>query len=356
MADEHPVFPFSAIVNQEKLKLALILNVINSKIGGALLTGKKGSGKSTVVRALADLLPEVDVVVGCPFGCNPYDITNMCEDCRKKLEKKKTLPTEKRKMRIIQLPIGATEDSVIGTIEMEQAFHKGIKALQPGLLAKANQNILYIDEVNLLPDNLADLILDAAASGWNIIQREGISVMHPSRFILIGTMNPEEGELRPQILDRFALHANAKTIINKKERTEIIKRSLSFEKDPTNYIKQNLTSQEHLKKKKETTQKLLLKVHVSKPICEAVAKTCIDLKVDGLRPDIVTVKTAETLAAFNGRTEIHPEDVLMATELALSHRTRFSGLESPASLEEIRKSLEESLQSSHALAASRIGN
>jgi len=349
MVKERPVFPFSAIVGQEKLKLALILNVVNPKIGGALLTGTKGSGKSIVVRALADLLPLVDVVAECPFNCNPYDPTNMCENCRNRFEKGEKLPTEKRKMQIVQLPIGATEESVIGTLELEKAFREGIKALQPGILAKANQNILYIDEVNLLPDHLADAILDAAASGWNVIQREEISVMHPSRFVLVGSMNPEEGDLRPQILDRFALHAKAENLYDREKRIEIIERNLSFEDDPVGFRKRYEVKQMQLKEKIETARKFLSKVRVSDAICEAIAQTCISLRVDGHRPDIVAIKAAETLAAFNGRTEVESGDVLVASELALSHRTRLSGLEPPASIDEIRKFLEKALQSSTVL-------
>jgi len=221
MTFERISFPFTAFVNQEPLKLALALNAINPRIGGVLIRGQKGTGKSTVVRALADLLPLVEVVAECPFNCNPHDPTNMCENCRSRFEKGDKLPIEKRKMRVITLPLGATEDRVIGTLDIEKAIRKGIRALEPGLLAEVNQSILYVDEINLLPDHIVDDILDAAASGWNIVEREAVSVAHPSRFILIGTMNPEEGELRPQILDRLALHIAVKGIYEKDARIEI---------------------------------------------------------------------------------------------------------------------------------------
>ncbi|MHA2395016.1 MAG: ATP-binding protein, partial [Promethearchaeota archaeon] len=199
------VFPFTAIVNQERLKLALLLNAINPRIGGVLIRGAKGTGKSTTVRALVDLLPEIETVQDCPFKCNPSDPTNMCEVCRLKIFDN-NLSVTSCKMEVVELPIGATEDRVVGTMNIERAIREGIRALEPGILAGSNQNVLYVDEINLLPDHITDVILDSAASGWNTIEREGISVRHPSRFILVGTMNPEEGELRPQLLDRLALH------------------------------------------------------------------------------------------------------------------------------------------------------
>ncbi|MEM2127646.1 MAG: ATP-binding protein, partial [Candidatus Bathyarchaeia archaeon] len=203
LAYTRPVYPFSALVGQPELKLALLLNAVNPMIGGLLIRGQKGTGKSTAVRALVDILPEISVVRGCPFNCNPFDPTNMCPTCLDKYLRGNPLDAETRRMKVVTLPIGATEDRVVGSLDIEKAISEGIRALQPGLLAEANQNILYIDEVNLLPDHITDSILDAAASGWNVVEREGISVQHPSRFILIGTMNPEEGELRPQLLDRF---------------------------------------------------------------------------------------------------------------------------------------------------------
>ena len=209
-----PVYPFTAIVGQEELKLALLLNAVNPHIGGLLIRGPKGTGKSTSVRALSDILPEVDVVEGCRFNCSPTDPTNMCGDCLARYRKDGELPKVARPMRVVTLPIGATEDRVVGSLDIEQAIKLGIRALEPGILAEANQNVLYIDEVNLLPDHITDDILDVAASGWNIVEREAISLGHPARFMLIGTMNPEEGELRPQLMDRFALHVRIENISN----------------------------------------------------------------------------------------------------------------------------------------------
>jgi len=341
------VFPFSAIVNQEKLKLALLLNAINPRIGGVLVRGAKGTGKSTAVRALADLLPEIEVVKGCPFNCNPRDPTNMCEVCRAKYEAGEELPIEKRKMRIVTLPIGATEDRVVGTLDITRAIKEGVKALERGLLAEANQNILYVDEINLLPDHIVDDILDAAASGWNVVEREGISVAHPSRFILIGTMNPEEGELRPQLLDRLALHVQVETIYDKEMRIEIMKRNLEFEENPLEFISKYREEQEKLRRKIILARELLPKVRVPLNLLEVIARMCIALYVDGHRPDIIMLKASKTLAALEGRTEVKPEDILSCAYLTLSHRTRRGGLEEPATPKQIQeifyKSLEETL-------------
>ncbi len=207
-------FPFAAIVDQEQLLRALLFNAINPHIGGLLVRGPKGSGKSMAARALADLLPEVEVTADCIFGCSPTDPSNMCSLCRSRIEAGETLPTERRKMRVITLPLGATEDRVVGTLDIEKALREGVRALQPGILAEANQNILYVDEINLLPDHIVDDLLDAAASGLNVVEREAISVAHPSRFILIGTMNPEEGELRPQLLDRLPISVTVQTVMD----------------------------------------------------------------------------------------------------------------------------------------------
>jgi len=229
------VFPFSAIVGLDKLKLAILINAINPKIGGLLIRGPKGSGKSTVVRALVDILPKIKVVKDCPFNCSPYDPSNMCPTCSERHKKGEKLPMEEREMVVVDLPLGSTEDRVVGSLDVEKAIKHGIEALEPGILAEANQNILYVDEVNLLPDHIADDLLDAAATGWNIVEREGISVSHPSRFIFIGTMNPEEGELRPQLLDRFALSVTVERITSVENRIEVVKKNMEFEADPEKF-------------------------------------------------------------------------------------------------------------------------
>ncbi|MGC9345528.1 MAG: ATP-binding protein, partial [Candidatus Bathyarchaeales archaeon] len=289
------VFPFSAIVGLNKLKLAILINAINPKIGGLLIRGAKGSGKSTIVRALADILPKIKVVKGCPFNCNPYDPSNMCPRCSEKYKNGEKLPVEEREMVVVDLPLGATEDRVVGSLDVEKAIKYGIEALEPGILAEANQNILYVDEVNLLPDHIADDLLDAAATGWNIVEREGISVSHPSRFIFIGTMNPEEGELRPQLLDRFPLSVTVERINSVKDRMEIVKRNMEFEADPEKFYEEYKPSQEELRNRIAQARKMLKEVIIPENLLEAICKTCSELKVDGLRPDIVIAKAASTL-------------------------------------------------------------
>lgn len=229
------VFPFSSIVGLDKLKLAILINAINPKIGGLLIRGPKGSGKSTIVRSLADVLPKIRVIKNCPFNCNPDDPSNMCPACIENSRKGTKVPTEEKDMVVVDLPLGATEDRVVGSLNVEKAIKQGIEALEPGILAEANQNILYVDEVNLLPDHIADDLLDAAATGWNVVEREGISVSHPARFIFIGTMNPEEGELRPQLLDRFSLSVTVGTITSVEDRVEVVKRTMEFEADPEKF-------------------------------------------------------------------------------------------------------------------------
>jgi len=227
-------YPFTAIVGQDLMKLALILNAINPKIGGLLIKGTKGTAKSTAVRALADLLPEIDIIKDCPFNCNPHNLKESCHECQHKIIENKLndIDIQSQKMRVINLPINATEDRVVGTIDIKKALEEGLKALEPGILAEANRNILYIDEVNLLADNVADVLLDSAAMGINIIEREGISIHHPSNFILVGTMNPEEGNLRPQLLDRFGLSVEAKPILDINKRVKIIKYVEDYHIDP----------------------------------------------------------------------------------------------------------------------------
>ena len=329
------VFPFSAVVDMDKLKLAILINAINPRIGGLLIKGAKGSGKSTIVRALADILPKIRVVKNCLFNCNPHDPSNMCPKCTERFREKKKVPTEEREMVVVDLPLGATEDRVVGTLDIEKAIKLGIEALEPGILAAANQNILYVDEVNLLPDHIADDLLDAAATGWNIVEREGISVSHPSRFIFIGTMNPEEGELRPQLLDRFSLSIRAKRIGSIESRMEVVKRNIEFEADPKGFYEKYRPLQEKLRNRIVQARKTLKDVVVPEDLLETICKTCSELKVDGLRPDIVIAKAASTLAAFEDRKQVELKDVLVAAELALSHRTREGGFLEPATPHEI---------------------
>ena len=329
------VFPFSAIVGLDRLKLAILINTINPKIGGLLIRGPKGSGKSTIVRALADILPNIEIVRNCPFNCNPHDPSNMCSKCSERFRKGLNLPVEEREMVVVDLPLGATEDRVVGSLDVEKAIKHGIEALEPGILADANQNILYVDEVNLLSDHIADDLLDSAATGWNIVEREGISVSHPSRFIFVGTMNPEEGELRPQLLDRFSLSVTVERIMSVKDRIEVVKGNLEFEADPEKFYEKCRPLQEELRNRIAQARKALKDVTIPENLFEAICETCSVLKVDGLRPDIVIAKAASTLAAFENRKEVKLDDVLVAAEFALSHRTREGGFLEPASPQEI---------------------
>jgi Mg-chelatase subunit ChlI/Mg-chelatase subunit ChlD len=325
----------------DRLKLAILINAINPKIGGLLIRGPKGSGKTTTVRALIDILPKIKVVKGCPFNCNPEDPSNMCPKCSEKYKKSRDIAIEEREMIVVDLPLGATEDRVIGSLDVEKAIKQGIEALEPGLLASANQNILYVDEINLLPDHIADDLLDAAATGWNVVEREGISIGHPSRFIFIGTMNPEEGELRPQLLDRFPLSVTVERINSVQERMEVVKRNIEFEADPEVFYKKYEPLQEELRQRIVKARELLPKVVMLEKLLEAICNACLSLKVDGLRPDIVISKAACALAAFEDRVSVTLEDVLVAAELALGHRTREGGFLEPATPEEIRKEIME---------------
>ena len=322
------VFPFTAIVGQEKMKKALLLNAVNPRIGGVLIRGQKGTGKSTAVRALAELLPEIKVVKDCPFNCNPDNPQEMCDSCYEKYARGEQLQWIKRKVRIVNLPLNATVDRVVGTLNIEKALKEGLKALDPGLLAEANRGILYIDEVNLLDDYVADVLLDVAASGVNIVERENISVMHPSRFILIGTMNPEEGELRPQLLDRFGLQVEVEPITDPALQIEIVKRVEEFEANPSGFIAKFEEKQRELKLKIERARELLPNVQISDDLLHEIANICSKLSVSNRAPIVIT-KTAKTIAALSTRVNVNKDDVLEAMELALPHRMRKKPFEQP---------------------------
>ena len=316
------IYPFSAIVGQDLMKLALILNIIDPSIGGVLIRGEKGTAKSTAVRSLANLLPEIKIVKGCRFNCDPDDPTTLCEECQEKLRKNEKLEFEYKKIKVVNLPIGATEDRVIGTIDIEKVLKDGIKSFEPGILAEVNRGILYIDEVNLLSDHIIDTILDAAAMGKNYIEREGISISHPSKFILIGTMNPEEGDLRPQLLDRFGLCVEIEGIKSVPKRIEIIKRRKEFEKNPEKFIKKWSKLDKKLSAKITKAKRNLKKIKVSENILTMIAQISIDMNVDGHRADIIMEKTAKALAAYYGDREVNEHHLRIASRLVLPHRMR----------------------------------
>ncbi|MBO8174712.1 MAG: VWA domain-containing protein [Thermococcus sp.] len=323
------VFPFSAIVGQEKAKLALLAVAVNPLIGGVLLKGDKGTGKSTLVRALANVLPEIEVVDGCPFNCNPRNPLEMCDSCYERYENGEELPIAKRKMRVVDLPLSVTIDRLVGTVDVERFLKEGRKALQPGILAEANRNVLYIDEVNLLDDYIADSLLDAAAMGWNTIEREGISFKHPARFILVGSMNPEEGELRPQILDRFGLCVEVSAPMNPEERIEIVKRVEEFHEDPINFYKKYESEEKKLTERIVKAREVLPKVEISDDLLKLLAETVVNLGIKTNRAEIATIKTAKAIAALNGRRRVSLEDLEKAMELALPHRLRDRPFQKP---------------------------
>ncbi|RLE62726.1 MAG: magnesium chelatase [Thermoprotei archaeon] len=312
---------------------------VDPSIGGLLVIGPKGTGKTSIVRAFSRLLPEIEVVDGCPFNDDPSKPDELCYNCKKILKNKGSLPTKKIRMKVVELPIGATEDMVLGTINVERTLREGRIVFEPGILAKANRNILYIDEVNLLPDHIVDSILDAAASGINIVEREGISLKHPARFILIGTMNPEEGELRPQLLDRFSIGVRVETIKDPDLRQEIIIRNIDFERQPEAFYEKWRKKEEELRSKIIKARQKLNNVKVSLELVNLVARVCSSLEVDGYRPDIVTIKIARALAALSDRSEVTLDDVKIGLQLTLLHRSRAGGLKPPPKYSEIEKAI-----------------
>ncbi|WP_088240883.1 magnesium chelatase ATPase subunit I [Calothrix rhizosoleniae] len=322
------VFPFTAIVGQEEMKLALILNVIDPKIGGVMIMGDRGTGKSTTIRALADLLPEIPVVPNDPFNSHPTDPDLMSDDVRQKLLQGEDIPTDHKKVEMIDLPLGATEDRVCGTIDIEKALSEGVKAFEPGLLAKANRGILYVDEVNLLDDHLVDVLLDSAASGWNTVEREGISIRHPASFVLVGSGNPEEGELRPQLLDRFGMHSEIHTVREPVLRVQIVEQRSEFDQSPPEFLTKYQGQQEELQQRIVNAQQLLPAVNIDYDLRVKISEVCSELNVDGLRGDIVTNRAAKALTAFEQRTEVTVEDIQRVIVLCLRHRLRKDPLES----------------------------
>ncbi|KAK6917657.1 Magnesium chelatase ChlI-like, catalytic domain [Dillenia turbinata] len=325
---QRPVYPFAAIVGQDEMKLCLLLNVIDPKIGGVMIMGDRGTGKSTTVRSLVDLLPEIKVVAGDPFNSDPEDPECMGMEVREKILKGDHFPIVTSKINMVDLPLGATEDRVCGTIDIEKALTEGVKAFEPGLLAKANRGILYVDEVNLLDDHLVDVLLDSAASGWNTVEREGISISHPARFILIGSGNPEEGELRPQLLDRFGMHAQVGTVKDAELRVKIVEERARFDSSPKEFRNSYKAEQEKLQQQISSARSNLSSVQIDHDQRVKISKVCAELNVDGLRGDIVTNRAAKALAALRGRDKVTTEDIATVIPNCLRHRLRKDPLES----------------------------
>ena len=333
----HP-YPFSAIVGQEDLKLALLVNAVSPEVGGVLVRGEKGTAKSTAVRALAGLLPSIRVVTGCPYSCDPEDPNPECPAGPHHPD----APTGTRPVRLVELPVGASTDRLAGTLDIEKALSEGRKAFEPGLLAAAHRGILYVDEVNLLSDHLVDLLLDVAAMGVNHVEREGVSVRHPSRFILVGTMNPEEGDLRPQLLDRFGVTVEVSGSPDPVDRVEVVRRRLRYEDDPELFTAEWSAADGELATSVESARMRLPEVGLDEDILFRISTLCAELGVDGLRGDLVTAKTARTLAAWEVRNEVLLEDVKRAALLALSHRRRRGPFEQPGmDPEELENALSE---------------
>ena len=324
------VYPFTALVGQPAMKLALILNAVNPRLGGVLIRGQKGTAKSTAARGLAALLPAIRVVDGCRFACDPAPGTPRCPECaEREVADGSPLPSHERPAAFVDLPLGATEDRVLGTLDLERAIQRGERYFEPGLLARANRGLLYVDEVNLLPDHLVDALLDAAAMGVNTVEREGLSFSHPAAFVLVGTMNPEEGDLRPQLLDRFALAVDVVGMPEPNERAEVVRRRIAFEADPLGFVDEWQAAEHAERERIAAARARLPRVRVDDHLLDLIARICTAFEVDGLRSDIVIYKTAATLAAYAGRDRPTPEDVRQAAELALPHRRRRQPFDAP---------------------------
>ena len=332
-------FPFSAIVEHGRLKQALLLNAVNPAVGGVLIVGPAGTGKSTAVRGLAELLPEIDVVADCPFSCSP---TDPCPVCRARDQE---LPVARRRRRIVDLPLNATEDRVAGTVDIARALREGERALEPGLLAEANRGILYVDEINLLDDHLTDILLDAAALGVNVVEREGVSITHPARFLLVGTMNEEEGELRPQIADRIGLRVEIEAVGEPEARGEIVRRREAFTAEPEAFVGSWADAQAALAEEVATAERLLPDVRVPDHFYPAVGQLTVKAGVSSHRADVSIVECAKAAAALAGRSEVEVEDIVEAASLALGHRLPVDPFAPPPSLEPamVRRLLDEAL-------------
>jgi Mg-chelatase subunit ChlI len=337
-------FPFTAIVGQERLKQALLVNAVNPAVGGVLVSGPTGTAKSTAVRGLLDLLGEIAVVAGCPFGCDP--VAPECSMCLARVEGGESLGTLRRRRPLVTLPLNATEDRVAGSLDVARALREGVLALAPGLLAEANRGILYVDEINLLDDHLGDILLDAAAMGVNVVEREGISVEHPARFLLVGTMNPEEGDLRPQIADRIGLRVDVSALADPRGRGEVLRRREAFNADPGAFAASHAGAQDELRARIGSAQARVASLRVADPLYAAIGAMVTRLGVTSHRGDVTVLECAKALAALEGREEVAAADVRAAATLALDHRRSADPLQPvpPLTDEEVEHALEAALE------------
>ena len=333
-------YPFSAIVGQAEMKLALLISAVDPRLGGVLIFGDRGTGKSTAIRALAALLPPMKAVVDCPYNCEPSLPAGLCARCAP--PKARGAPKSALKpVPVIDLPLGATEDRVVGALNLERALSKGEKAFEPGLLAQANRGFLYIDEVNLLEDHLVDLLLDVAASGVNIVEREGLSVRHPARFVLIGSGNPEEGELRPQLLDRFGLSVEVKTPTDIPSRIEVLRRRDAFERDPEAFQAAWAPEEQKLRRKILKARDALDTVEIPNSALERFTRLCLAMGTDGLRGELTLMRAARAFASFEGDETVADRHVREVAPLALSHRLRRNPMDDLGSSVRVRRAIEE---------------
>ena len=332
-------FPFSAIVGQDEMKMALLIAAIDASVGGVLVFGDRGTGKSTAVRALAALLPKMRAIAGCAYGCDPAAADALCHECRS--NGAATLPARMIPVPVVDLPLGATEDRVVGALDIERALARGEKAFEPGLLARAHRGFLYIDEVNLLEDHLVDVLLDVAASGENVVEREGLSVRHPARFVLVGSGNPEEGELRPQLLDRFGLSVEVKTPDDLPTRVEVVRRRDDFDRDPIAFARSWSRKEAALRRKLLAARDRLTRVQVPEAALTRAATLCMSLGTDGLRGELTLIRAARALAAFEGAAQVDDAHLKRMAAPALRHRLRRNPLDDAGSTIRVERAIAE---------------
>jgi magnesium chelatase subunit I len=320
-------YPFVAIAGQDEMKRALLLGAVNPQVGGVLIMGHRGTAKSTAVRGLADLLPPIACVEDCSYGCDPLRRSAWCAECSERYRGRSRPPFKRRPARVVDLPLSATEDRVCGSLDIERALSAGVKAFEPGLLARAHRGFLYIDEVNLLEDHLVDLLLDVAASGRNIVEREGISVSHPAQFLLVGSGNPEEGELRPQLLDRFGLYVSVGTVTDIGVRMEIVRRREEFERNPNACRVSTAETTRDVRRRIVRAKRLLARTRMEDALLRSVSEICVRLGIDGHRGELTVLRASQALAAYEGRTRVVADDVRRVAVMSLRHRLRKNAMD-----------------------------